>query len=64
MVARAVGREIRKRPVPASSSTTLAKITRSNDRRWVLIMWGSTTAPHIPEMLTCQRLARLSEATR
>src|SRR4029450_6472414 len=46
VVARAVGREIKKRPVPASSNTTLAKITSNDDRRWPLIRWGSTTAPY------------------
>ena len=62
-VARAVWREIRKRPVPASSSTTLAKITRSIDRRCVLIMWGSTTAPYLPGAdLSASRAA--TEATR
>ena len=50
-------------PVPASSSTTLAKITRSIDRRCVLIMWGSTTAPYLPGAdLSASRAA--TEATR
>jgi hypothetical protein len=47
-VARAAGRTIRKRPVPASSSTVLPKITGSDQRRWVLIMRGSTTKHNIP----------------
>ena len=43
VVARAAGRTIMKRPVPASSSTALPKIIGSDHRGWVLIMWGSTT---------------------
>jgi hypothetical protein len=36
-------RAVKNRPVPASSSTTLPKITGSGHRRCVLIIWGSTT---------------------
>jgi hypothetical protein len=48
VVARTSWRAVRKRPVPASSSTTLPKITGSGHRCCVLIMWGSTTKHDIP----------------
>ena len=53
-VALAPGRAIKNRPVPATISTTLPKITGRDHRCWVLIMWGSTATHTIPKRSTCQ----------
>jgi hypothetical protein len=64
VLARAVGRTIKKRPVPASNNTTLAKITGSKGhRRRVLIMWGSTTMHTIPQTTDLSAFQRVIKPT-
>jgi hypothetical protein len=64
VVARAAGRTIRKRPVPASSNTTLPKITGSGHRRRVLIMCGSTAQHTIPKKINLSVAQLLSDVQK